>query len=409
MVKRELYMEKLRHLRNKDIIKVITGVRRCGKSYLLQLIIDELIETGVNKENIVLINFDSGEYNNIESSLELDELVLNLVKPLSGCVYLFFDEIQNVKGWERSIVSYYVDLDCDIYVTGSNSKLLSGELATHLTGRYMQIKMYPFSFNEFMDYKMETIDLNDERLLPVYEQDWLDEFIYWGAFPFSLALGEEYKMSYLQDVFNSIIYRDLIERYNIRDVALLKRLINFLLDNVGNVFSANSIKKKKKNEGVSVSHITIQNYLNFLEESHMFLKVPREEIHGKELLRVNEKYYVVDTGFIRVLMGISSINGNIGHIIENIVYLELIKRGYDVTIGRVNGSEVDFVCRNYNETFYIQVCDEIHESDIEREFGPLLKIKDAYPKYIVSRDKSDKSFDGIKHINLLKFLKDFVN
>lgn len=409
MVKRELYMEKLRHLRNKDIIKVITGVRRCGKSYLLQLIIDELIETGVNKENIVLINFDSGEYNNIESSLELDELVLNLVKPLSGCVYLFFDEIQNVKGWERSIVSYYVDLDCDIYVTGSNSKLLSGELATHLTGRYMQIKMYPFSFNEFMDYKMETIDLNDERLLPVYEQDWLDEFIYWGAFPFSLALGEEYKMSYLQDVFNSIIYRDLIERYNIRDVALLKRLINFLLDNVGNVFSANSISKFLKNEGVSVSHITIQNYLNFLEESHMFLKVPREEIHGKELLRVNEKYYVVDTGFIRVLMGISSINGNIGHIIENIVYLELIKRGYDVTIGRVNGSEVDFVCRNYNETFYIQVCDEIHESDIEREFGPLLKIKDAYPKYIVSRDKSDKSFDGIKHINLLKFLKDFVN
>lgn len=409
MVKRELYMEKLRHLRNKDIIKVITGVRRCGKSYLLQLIIDELIETGVNKENIVLINFDSGEYNNIESSLELDELVLNLVKPLSGCVYLFFDEIQNVKGWERSIVSYYVDLDCDIYVTGSNSKLLSGELATHLTGRYMQIKMYPFSFNEFMDYKMETIDLNDERLLPVYEQDWLDEFIYWGAFPFSLALGEEYKMSYLQDVFNSIIYRDLIERYNIRDVALLKRLINFLLDNVGNVFSANSISKFLKNEGVSVSHITIQNYLNFLEESHMFLKVPREEIHGKELLRVNEKYYVVDTGFIRVLMGISSINGNIGHIIENIVYLELIKRGYDVTIGKVNGSEVDFVCRNYNETFYIQVCDEIHESDIEREFGPLLKIKDAYPKYIVSRDKSDKSFDGIKHINLLKFLKDFVN
>ena len=360
-------------------------------------------------QNIVLINFDSGEYNNIESSLELDELVLNLVKPLSGCVYLFFDEIQNVKGWERSIVSYYVDLDCDIYVTGSNSKLLSGELATHLTGRYMQIKMYPFSFNEFMDYKMETIDLNDERLLPVYEQDWLDEFIYWGAFPFSLALGEEYKMSYLQDVFNSIIYRDLIERYNIRDVALLKRLINFLLDNVGNVFSANSISKFLKNEGVSVSHITIQNYLNFLEESHMFLKVPREEIHGKELLRVNEKYYVVDTGFIRVLMGISSINGNIGHIIENIVYLELIKRGYDVTIGRVNGSEVDFVCRNYNETFYIQVCDEIHESDIEREFGPLLKIKDAYPKYIVSRDKSDKSFDGIKHINLLKFLKDFVN
>ena len=177
-------------------------------------------------------------------------------------------------------------------------------------------------------------------------------------------------MSYLQDVFNSIIYRDLIERYNIRDVALLKRLINFLLDNVGNVFSANSISKFLKNEGVSVSHITIQNYLNFLEESHMFLKVPREEIHGKELLRVNEKYYAVDTGFIRVLMGISSINNNIGHIIENIVYLELIKRGYDVTIGKVNGSEVDFVCRNYNETFYIQVCDEIHESDIERELVP---------------------------------------
>ena len=229
MVQRELYMEKLRRLKDKDVIKVITGVRRCGKSYLLQLFIDELIDSGISEENIILINFDSIKYKNIRRQDELDELVLDLINNIQGHMYLFFDEIQNVKFWEKSIVSYYTDLDCDIYITGSNSNLLSGELSTHLTGRYMEIRMYPFSFNEFCDYKLESLDLDesDENLLMYYKRQWLDEFIWQGSFPFSLSISSEDRFDYLQDIFNSILYNDLIKRYSIRDINILNKLISY--------------------------------------------------------------------------------------------------------------------------------------------------------------------------------------
>ena len=411
MVQRELYMQKLRRLKDKDIIKVITGVRRCGKSYLLKLFINELIEEGINIENIILINFDSSKYKNIKHSNDLDELILNLTKNIEGHMYLFFDEIQNVELWERSILSYYVDLDCDIYITGSNSNLLSGELASRLTGRYMEIKMYPFSFNEFCDYKIENenIDGSNPDLLRFYKSQWLNEFIEYGSFPFSLSLLEDDKNNYLSDIFNSILYRDLLERYSIRDINLLNKLIHFLLDNVGNLFSANSITKFLKNENPSISPITIQNYLQYIEKTFLFNKVYREDIKGKAILKTNEKYYVVDTGFIQAIQGFNPININRGHIIENIVYLELVKRGYNVTIAKLNGFEVDFLCKKNKEIFYIQVTERIHDGNIDREVNSLLKINDAYPKYIISEDVLDRSMYGIRHINLLDFLIDFLD
>lgn len=410
MVQRELYMEKLRRLKDKDVIKVITGVRRSGKSYLLQLFINELMERGISKDNIILINFDSGEYKNIYYQSDLDELVHKLTNNVEGHMYLFFDEIQNVQFWEKSILSYYVDLDCDIYITGSNSNLLSGELASHLTGRYIEIKVYPFSFNEFCDYKLEDakFDDSDENLLRFYKHQWLNEFIEYGAFPFSLSLIKEDRLDYLQDIFNSILYTDLIERYSIREINLLNRLIVFLMDNVGNIFSANSIVKFLKSEGVSVSPITIMNYLRYFETACLFHKVSREDIKGKELLKTNEKYYVVDTGFIQAIRGIDQMHRNSGHIIENLVFLELIKRGCKVTIGKWNGLEIDFICKRSNEIVYIQVAEHIHEGNIDREFGSLLKIRDAYPKYVISNDMEDKSMYGIRHISLLDFLIDFI-
>ncbi|WP_295723282.1 ATP-binding protein [uncultured Methanobrevibacter sp.] len=411
MVQRELYLEKLRQLKDKDIIKVITGVRRCGKSYLLELFIKELINNGIKQENIILINFDSGKYNNINEYSSLDELVLKLTEKIEGKVYLFFDEIQNVKFWEKSIVSYYVDLDCDIYITGSNSNLLSGELSTHLTGRYIEIKIYPFSFNEFCEYKLENmeIDKTNEDLIKFYKQQWLDEFIRYGSFPFSLSINKEYKLNYMQDIFNSILYKDLIERYSVRDVAILNKLIIFLLDNVGNIFSANSISNFLKKENISISSLTIQNYLKYFENACIFNKVLREDIKGKKILSTNEKYYVVDIGFIHAIRGINQVQKNRGHIIENIVYLELVKRGYSVRIGKLNGSEIDFLCKKSDEVFYIQVTERIHEANRNREFDPLLKVKDVYPKYIISEDVEDKSNNGIKHINLLDFLINFLD
>jgi predicted AAA+ superfamily ATPase len=231
MVKRDLYLNRILSLVDKDIIKVITGVRRCGKSYMFKLIIEELINRGISEDNIILINFESSKYKNVSNSRELDLLIFDLTRDITGNFYLFFDEIQNVDGWEKSINAYRVDYDCDIYITGSNSKLLSGELATYLTGRYMEIKMYPFSFKEFLDYKKS-----------VATKELFKEYLLYGGFPFLLSLDYEYdKYEYLNDLLNSIFLKDIVERYSIRDANLLRRVTDFLLDNVGKIVSAKSI------------------------------------------------------------------------------------------------------------------------------------------------------------------------
>ena len=390
MVKRELYLSKIRRLIDLDIIKVITGVRRCGKSYMLNLIIEDLQKRGINKENIFLINFDSVKYHNIKNSNQLNDLILELVKNTNGKIYLFFDEIQNVENWEKSIAAYKIDFDCDIYVTGSNSKLLSGELATHLTGRYIEIKMYPFSFKEFSDYKRS----NGNELF--------DEYLKYGGFPFIFQLNPEDKLQYLNDLYNSIVYKDLIARYDIRDINLLERLVSYIADNIGNTFSAKSISDYLGN----VSNKTVYNYLSYLENACLISKVKREDLQGKRLLKVQEKYYIVDHGFNQALL--DKKDEDWGRLLENIVYNELLRRGYEITVGKVNGYEIDFVCKKPNKKIYVQVSYILgDDSTIEREFKPLLMIKDNYPKYVISLDQLDFSRNGITHLNLLDFLTDY--
>ena len=394
MVKRDLYLNRISSLIDKDIIKVIVGVRRCGKSYMFNLIIEELIKRGINKENIILINFESAKYRNVSNPHELDLLVNDLTKDINGKIYMFFDEIQNVDGWERSINSFRVDYECDIYLTGSNSKLLSGELATHLAGRYMEIKMYPFSFKEYLDYKE----------IPPDKKAYTDYLTY-GGFPFSLSLETETdKVEYLNDIFNSIFLKDIIERYNIRDASLLRRIVDFILDNAGKIVSSKSISDYlRKKEKIKVSPKTIYNYLDYLSNACLLYKVQREDLEGKKILSINEKYYCVDQGFNQVRIGRNQVNNS--RIMENIVYFELLRRGWEITIGCIGKYEIDFVCKKMGEKIYVQVTRELsHEDVIEMEFRPLLLVKDNYPKYIISNDEFNMSKDGIKHMNILDFL-----
>ena len=396
MVKRDLYLNRISSLIDKDIIKVIVGVRRCGKSYIFNLIIDELIKRGISRENILLINFESAKYRNVSNPRELDLLVSELTKDMNGKIYMFFDEIQNVDEWEKSINSYRIDYDCDIYLTGSNSKLLSGELATHLAGRYMEIKMYPFSFKEFLDYKRSSPN-----------KELFNEYLVYGGFPFLLSLDNETdKTEYLNDIFNSIFLKDVIGRYNIRDASLLSRIVDFILDNTGKIVSAKSISDYlRKKEKIKVSPKTIYNYLDYLSSACLICKVQREDLEGKKILSINEKYYCVDQGFNQVRIGRNQVNNS--RIIENMVYFELLRRGYDVTIGIVGDYEIDFVGKKMGEKIYVQVTRELSNDDtVEREFRPLLLVRDNYPKYVVSTDDFDMSHDGIKHKNIIDFLLD---
>lgn len=359
-----------------------------------------------------IINLEDSKYRHIKNDQELDDFILDYASGIDGKLYILLDEIQNVEGWEKAINGYRVSLNCDIYITGSNSKLLSGEYATVLTGRYMEIKVYPFSFNEFLSYKLSELDDNmDDNLIQLYEKRAFDEYIMYGGIPFLTKIDNaDDKLDYLDDIFNSILYKDLIQRYKIGNVDLLNRLTQYMLDNTGNLFSANSISKFLKHEKINVSHTTIQKYLNCLEYSCLFLKVPRENLVGKKLLKVNEKYYVVDTGFITAING-NSVNNpdNFGRIIENIVYLEFLRHNYKISIGKYDDYEIDFVCRKHEKKVYVQVTSSLIDENVnKREFRPLLKIKDNYPKYVISNDTMDFSRDGIIHLNLMNFLKNFI-
>jgi len=393
MVKRELYLNQIIPLIDNELIKVITGIRRCGKSYMLGLTIDELLNRGINEKNIILINFESAKYRNVKNSRELDLLIKSLIENINGKVYLFFDEIQNVDGWELSINACRVDWDCDIYITGSNSKLLSGELATYLTGRYFEVKMYPFSYKEFLDFK--GVNSSDAMF---------KEYVEYGGLPQIFNLRKEDKLKNLNDIFNSILYYDILSRFKVRNVELFERLIIFLMDNTGKIFSASSIcDYLKKEVQIEVAPKTIYNYINYLCQSRLINKVQRENIEGKEILKLLEKYYVTDHGFNQVYNGRNITN--ISRTIENIVYIELLRNGYEVNIGQSNDFEIDFIAKKDKQIVYIQVSYLLYsEETVEREFRSLLKVKDNYPKYVISMDHLDFSRDGIIHQNLLDFL-----
>lgn len=413
MIEREEYMNKIRPFMNTDIIKVITGIRRSGKSTILKFIIEELKKEGIDESNIIYINFESMKYNEIEEKQQLDELIIKKTKDLEGKIYFLFDEIQNINSWEKCVNSYLVDFDSDIYITGSNAKLLSGELATHIAGRYVEIKIYPFSFKEVLkiNEKRNNLNLNpkdkkEELLLKLEEEEIFKEYIEYGGMPAIFKInGKEERKEYLNNILNTIIIKDIMKRNNVRNVDLLERILKYICENIGNPFSAKSVCDHFKHENRKVYPESVSNYLNYFKDANLIHEVKREDLKGKKILSIYEKYYLVDHGFREVIFG-NNLKSK-SKILENIVYMELLRRDYNVRIGKLNGYEIDFVATKGSDKIYIQVtCTLLNDKTEIREFRPLLKIKNNYPKYIISTDKTDFSKEGIIHKNIIDFLKE---
>lgn len=397
MIKRKFYLEKIVKLIDTEDIKVITGVRRCGKTVLLKQIIDELENRGIASENIIYMSFESSKYKNIRNDNDLDEFIFSKTNNLNGKIYLLFDEIQKVKNWEVSLNSYRVDLECDIYIIGSNSQLLSGELATLISGRYISINMLPFSFKELIQYYDEMHENIDE--IKLFEQ-----YLSYGGFPGLLNYENEEKEKYLYDLYSTIVLNDILYKNKVKDLDLLERLMEFMISNIGQLFSANSISKYIKNENRKTTPHTIINYMGYARNAFIFYQIKRENIKQKRKLLISDKYYLVDSGFYFIFNG--STQRNWGQLLENIVFLELIRQGYSITIGKIQDLEVDFVCRKANQIKYIQVSQSIlDENTRKREFKSLEKISDSYPKYVISMDSFDFSANGIIHLNIIDFLK----
>lgn len=399
MIKRETYMNRIRPFMNSDLVKVITGIRRSGKSVMLELIKEELIGLGVNVNQFISINFEDMRYSNLHTGQALHEEILKRAENIQGKVYLFFDEIQEVTDWEKCINSLRVVLDCDIYLTGSNAKLLSGELATYLGGRYVEFVIYPFSYTEFLELYRTVYP-------EIPEQQAFQKYILTGGMPYlsNLRYEEDPSGQYLEDLFNSVQLKDIVKRNKIRDVDLLERIIAYIMANIGTTFSATSIVKFLKSEQRTVSADTILNYIKYCMDAYLFYQVKRQDLQGKKILATNEKYYIADHGIREAIYGGNMRDINL--ILENIVYMELLRRGYNVTVGRVKDKEIDFVCEKRNEKIYVQVTYLLASEDtIKREFDIYDEIRDNFPKYVVSLDEIDMSRNGIKHVNIRNFLK----
>lgn len=398
MIKRELYMKRIRPFIGADIIKVMTGIHRCGKSVMLELIKQELIESGVNPTQFISINFEDLSFSHLQTAQSLHDEITSRAKEIGGKVYLFFDEIQEVKDWEKCINSFRVSLDCDIYITGSNAKLLSGELATYLGGRYVEFVIYPFSFGEF-------IELYHPINPDVSIQQCFQKYLITGGMPYlaNIRYADEPSKQYLHDLFNSVQLKDIVKRNKIRDVDLLERIIAYVIANIGTTFSASSLAKFLKSEQRTVAPEAILNYIKYCCDAYLFYQVKRVDLQGKQILSTNEKYYIADHGIREAVYG-----GNmrdINQILENIVYLELLRRGYKVTVGKTREKEIDFVCDKHGEKLYVQVTYLLASEDtIKREFGAYDTIHDNFPKYVVSLDEFDMSRNGIKHQNIRDFL-----
>lgn len=392
MVERKEYLEKLKKWKDKDLIKVITGIRRCGKSTLFELYIDYLKSMGVKDNHIIFINLENPD-NEFENYKELYKYVKEKVKD-ENQYYVFLDEIQNISEFQKAVDGLYIIKNIDVYITGSNAYLLSGELATLLTGRYIEIKMFPLSFEEYLSYYKKEPD----------EKTYLD-YINKSSFPYALKLEEESEIDdYLDALYNTIILKDIAQRKKIADTSMLRTIAKFMFDNIGNCLSIKKIADTLTSEGRSISVHTVESYLDALVESYVFNKVSRFDIKGKQYLQSGEKYYATDVTMRYALLGRRNIDA--GHILENIVYLELIRRGYKVYIGKTSEKEVDFVAENKEGFTYFQVAYTTREAEtLTRKLKPLQEIKDHYPKYILTMDLDPKAdYDGIKKINVLDWL-----
>lgn len=398
MIKRETYMSRIRPFIGNELVKVLTGIRRSGKSVMLELIKEELVSSGVDRGQFIFLNFENMSNANLCTAQALHDEIIRRVRELDGKVYLFFDEIQEVEDWEKCINSFRVELDCDIYITGSNARLLSGELATYLAGRYVEFVIYPFSFREFCELYRSIFPDADVR-------ECFQKYLTLGGMPYlsNLRYDETACRQYLRDLFNSVELKDIVRRNNIRDVDMLERIISYVTANVGTTFSATTISKYLKNEGRTVSTETVLNYIRACTEAFLFYQVKRQDLQGKKILTVNEKYYIADHGIREAVYGGNRKDINL--VLENIVYMELLRRGYVVTVGKVSDREIDFVCEDRGSKLYVQVAYLLASEDtVRREFDVFSHIRDNFPKYVVTLDEFDMSREGIRHCNIRDFL-----
>ena len=399
MIIREKYLSKIRPFYEHDLIKVITGIRRCGKSVILKQIMNELKENGVKDEQIIYINFEFEEHYNLCNHLDFNKYIENQIIN-NNKYYLFFDEIQKVKKWELAINSFKAvhEDKVSIFITGSNSDLLSGELATHITGRYVSFKIYPFTFKEVCDLKGIT---NKDK----YElKKDFDEYVIWGGMPQRFIMtDEEQTITYLSDIYNSIVIKDIVERFKIKDLDLFNRIIEYIVTTPSQTFSADSLANYLLKDNIEVSKITLYNYLEYMCKALLINKAERYDVRGKRILNGKYKYYLTDLGLGQIVN--KERKKQLGAYLENIVYNELISRGYDVKVGTFENGEIDFIATRFEEKIYFQVTYVLSDDNvIEREFGVYKNIQDNYPKYVISTDTINMSQDGIIHKNIIDWL-----
>ena len=392
-IRRENFIDRLRSFKDKQLIKVVTGVRRCGKSTLLSQWKSILLEEGVSENQIVFINFEDYEFKSLCSKDEFYKYVKERIVPQKR-MYLFFDEIQRVGHFEEVVDSFFINPLLDIYITGSNSGILSGELATYLSGRYVEIRMQPFSFKEFVG--ATGLDSNLSAAYRKYQET--------GSFPYTLSLEPSAVQEYLESLYNTILLKDIVSRKKITDVSMLQSVTEFTFDNIGLELSSKKIADTMTSGGRRIDSRMVENYLSSLCETYIVYKVKRYNIKGKEYLKSLEKYYVPDIALRSVLLGKKSMDA--GHILENFVYLELLRRRYKVYVGKIDDAEVDFVAMTENGRIYFQVAATVREkSTLERELKSLRQIKDNYPKFLLTLDDDPAAdYDGIKRMNALDWL-----
>lgn len=397
MIIRDTYLKRMIDAKDTELIKVITGVRRSGKSTLLLMFKEYLIKNDISTDNIIYINFESAIYDDIKDYKDLYKFVASKIK--QGKMYLLLDEVQNVTAWEKAVNSFKVDFDIDIYITGSNAYLLSSELSTLLSGRYIEIKIYPLSFKEYLIFNNYDKNNLEEKF---------NEYLKYGGLPAITLIKDnsDLVLSYLDDIYNTIVKKDIIDRNNIKDTALLENIIRYLSNNIGSPISTTKISNYLNSNKITSNsnHQTVDNYLNMLEKSFIVYKVERTDIKSKALLKTLGKYYICDTGIRNIILGFRNINE--GHLLENVVYLELLRRGYRVNIGKSGFYEIDFVAENPNVIKYYQVTQTFSDDKVkQREIRSLENISDNYEKIILTMDKTiNNDFNGIKVINIIDWL-----
>ncbi len=397
MIFRENYVNKIMAFTDTPFVKILTGVRRCGKSTIMQMIMEELRKKGIKDERIVSLRFDSMEYEGLSAKELYDLLKAKLSK--EETTYLFLDEVQEIPEWEKAVNSINTDFNVDIYVTGSNSRMMSSEISTYLTGRYVSFRIFTLSFAEYLTFKKKYDELEDTHKELV-------NYIKYGGFPAihlqKYPLIDAYTI--IRDIYNSTIFSDIVKRNQVRKIDQLERVVKFVFDNVGKTFSAKSISDYLKSEHRSIDNETVYNYLEKLESAYILHRCSRYDIQGKELLKTQEKFYLADSSFKYSVLGYN--DESVAAMLENVVYLELLRRGYEVCIGKTQNGEIDFIATRQSDKLYIQITREINSEKTEkREYDRLLEINDQYPKYLLRTDEfSGGNYQGIKTMHIADFL-----